>query len=107
MVQGKAALMNDDQNDIVHIPIDGTLDLHTFNPRDVHDLIKEYIDACLEEGILEIRIIHGKGRGVLRDKVHSILRRHPLVMDFSLDPGTSGWGATVIRLKKKVLIPDN
>jgi DNA-nicking Smr family endonuclease len=107
MIQGEAALMNDDQNDAVHIPIDGTLDLHTFNPRDVHDLIREYIDACLEEGISEIRIIHGKGRGVLREKVNSILREHPLVMDFSLDPGASGWGATVIRLRKKVLIQDN
>jgi len=84
----------------IHIPIDGTLDLHTFNPREVQDLLEEYISACLEKGIYEVRIIHGKGKGILRDKVHSILKRHPLVMDFSLDPGASGWGATIVLLKK-------
>jgi DNA-nicking Smr family endonuclease len=84
----------------IHIPIDGTLDLHTFNPREVQDLLEEYINACLEKGIYEVRIIHGKGKGILRDKVHSILKRHPLVMDFSLDPGASGWGVTIVLLKK-------
>jgi DNA-nicking Smr family endonuclease len=84
----------------IHIPIDGTLDLHTFNPREVQDLLEEYISACLEKGIYEVRIIHGKGKGILRDKVHSILKRHPLVMDFSLDPGASGWGVTIVLLKK-------
>ncbi|MBN1625026.1 MAG: Smr/MutS family protein [Deltaproteobacteria bacterium] len=82
------------------MPIDGTLDLHTFNPGDVSELLKDYIDACLEKDIFEIRIIHGKGKGILRDRVHSILRKHPLVMDFSLDPGASGWGATLVTLKK-------
>lgn len=91
--------MTENQNDAVHIPIDGILDLHTFNPRDVPDLLEEYIKACLENGIREIRIIHGKGKGILRDRVHSILKKHPLVKDFSLDPGASGWGATVARLK--------
>jgi DNA-nicking Smr family endonuclease len=84
----------------IHIPIDGTLDLHTFNPREVQDLLEEYISACLEKGIYEVRIIHGKGKGILRDKVHSILKRHPLVMDFSLDSGASGWGVTIVLLKK-------
>jgi DNA-nicking Smr family endonuclease len=92
--------MAENQDDTVHIPIDGTLDLHTFNPREVQDLLEEYINACLEKGIYEVRIIHGKGKGILRDKVHSILKRHPLVMDFSLDPGASGWGATIVLLKK-------
>jgi DNA-nicking Smr family endonuclease len=92
--------MNKKQNDVIRIPIDGTLDLHSFNPRDVPELLKDYIDACLEEGIYEIRIIHGKGRGILRDKVHSVLKRYPPVIDFTLDPGASGWGATIVRLKK-------
>jgi dsDNA-specific endonuclease/ATPase MutS2 len=93
--------MIEDQNDIVLIPIDGTLDLHTFDPREISDLIKDYIDACLEAGIFEIRIIHGKGKGILRDRVHSILKKIPLVVDFSLDPGSSGWGATVVQLRRK------
>jgi len=92
--------MDENQNDVIHIPIDGNLDLHTFDPGEISDLIKEYIDACLKEGIFEIRIIHGKGRGILRDKVHYILKKHPLVMDFRLDPGASGWGATIVRLGK-------
>jgi DNA-nicking Smr family endonuclease len=87
-------------NKVINIPIDGTLDLHTFNPREVKDLLDEYISACLEKGIYEVKIIHGKGKGILRDKVHAFLKRHPLVMDFYLDPGTSGWGATVVLLKK-------
>jgi len=94
-------MMTDNQdNDAVHIPIDGILDLHTFDPRDVPDLINEYITACHEAEIFEIRIIHGKGRGILRDRVQSILKRHPLVMEFSLDPGPSGWGATLVRLRQ-------
>jgi DNA-nicking Smr family endonuclease len=92
--------MNKKQNDVIRIPIDGSLDLHTFNPKDVPELLKDYIDACLEAGICEIRIIHGKGRGILRDKVHSVLKRYPPVIDFTLDPGASGWGATIVRLKK-------
>jgi DNA-nicking Smr family endonuclease len=91
--------MIEDQNDVIPLPIDGTLDLHTFDPREVNDLLKDYIGACLEAGIFGIRIIHGKGKGILRDRVHSILKTHPLVLDFSLDPGSSGWGATVVRLK--------
>ena len=92
--------MDESQNDVIQIPIDGTLDLHTFSPGDVPDLLKDYIDACLEEGICEIRIIHGKGKGILRDKVHSVLKRYPPVIDFTLDPGASGWGATIVRLRK-------
>lgn len=94
--------MIEERDDAIHIPIDGTLDLHTFNPGDVPDLLRDYINACLEEGISEIRIIHGKGKGILRDRVHSILKKHPLVADFSLDPGASGWGATIVRLRKSV-----
>jgi dsDNA-specific endonuclease/ATPase MutS2 len=93
--------MNDIPDEPIHIPIDGILDLHTFNPREISDLIKDYINACLETGIFEIQIIHGKGKGILRDRVHSILKKHPLVENFSLDPGASGWGATVVQLRKK------
>lgn len=95
----KAISVIENQDDVIHIPINGTLDLHTFNPGDVSELLKDYIDACLEEGIFEIRIIHGKGKGILRDRVHSILKKHPLVIHFSLDPGASGWGATIVQLR--------
>ena len=85
----------------VEVPIDGILDLHVFQPREVEDLIPEYIRACRQKGIRQIRIIHGKGKGVLRRIVHSLLERHPLVAGFSLDSGGSGWGATVAYLKKE------
>ena len=85
--------------DPILLPIDGQLDLHTFAPREVPLLIGDYLGACMEKGITEIRIIHGKGRGVLRETVHALLRRDPRVAHFALDTGPSGWGATVVYLK--------
>jgi DNA-nicking Smr family endonuclease len=81
-------------------PIDGTLDLHTFHPRDVKDLVPEYIGACIERGIFRIRIIHGKGTGTLRRIVHSILDRDSRVIRYWEEGGSGGsWGATVVSLK--------
>ena len=82
----------------VSIPIDGILDLHAFSPKDVSSVVQEYLRACRKKGIFEVRIIHGKGKGVLRRRVHAILEKHPRVVDFGLDPGTSGWGATLVHL---------
>ncbi len=85
----------------VEVPIDGTLDLHTFDPRDLGELIPEYLDACRERGILDVRIVHGKGRGQLRRSVHAILGRLSGVESFRLageDGG--GWGATRVRLAR-------
>ena len=84
--------------DEIRLPVDGTLDLHTFRPEDVASVVDEYIRECLEKGIYEIRIIHGKGKGVLRRTVHARLEKNPLVLDFALDTGPSGWGATLVRL---------
>jgi DNA-nicking Smr family endonuclease len=92
---------NYENDEIVEVPIDGVIDLHTFSPKDAKDVVEEYIHACAEKGINEVRIIHGKGKGVLRRIVHSLLEKHPLVVDFSLDSGASGWGATVAHLIKK------
>jgi DNA-nicking Smr family endonuclease len=92
--------MGNNDNKVIHIPIDGVLDLHTFSPKDAADVVEDYLNACLEQGIYEVRIIHGKGKGILRDSIHSILRRHPMVTDLRLDSGPSGWGATIILLKK-------
>ncbi|MFC1533042.1 Smr/MutS family protein [Thermodesulfobacteriota bacterium] len=83
----------------IHIPIDGALDLHLFSPKEAVSVVEEYIKACHEKGIYEVRIVHGKGKGVLRRKVHSLLKRHPLVAYFRLDTGPSGWGASIARLK--------
>lgn len=82
------------------IAIDGVLDLHTFRPADVKELVPDYLAACLERGILEVRIIHGKGIGQMRRTVRSILAGHPAVISFSDDYAQfGGWGATVVRLR--------
>lgn len=86
--------------DIVELPIDGFLDLHAFRPEDAASVVDEYIHACLEKSIYEVRIIHGKGKGVLRRTVHALLQKHPLVASFTLDSGPSSWGATIVRLKR-------
>ena len=84
----------------IQLPIDGVLDLHTFNPREIKDLMLDYLAACQQRGIFQVRIIHGKGIGNLRRTVHSILSKHPEVVSFSLDhPGYGGWGATLVLLK--------
>lgn len=84
--------------DAIHIPIDGTLDLHTFSPREVKDLVPDYLAECRRRGILDVRIIHGKGTGALRETVHAVLRKLPEVVHFQLAGDQSGWGATVIVL---------
>jgi DNA-nicking Smr family endonuclease len=83
------------------LPIDGVLDLHTFSPKDIGELVPDYLDACLEKGICQVRIIHGKGMGNLRRSVHAILARHPAVLSYTLDhPEYGGWGATLVQLRR-------
>ena len=77
----------------VQLPIDGTLDLHTFNPHDVKELLPHYINECRKRGIFEIRIIHGKGTGILRQTVHAILERLPGVASYKLAGGEAGGGS--------------
>ena len=88
--------------EVVEMPIDGTLDLHTFSPKDVKELVPDYLKECRDRGILEVRIIHGKGKGTLRRTVHSILDRTPEVESYALaGPLSGGWGATQLLLKAK------
>ena len=90
--------MDEEINDVIHIPIDGVLDLHAFNPKEVSSVVNEYLRACLEQGIYEVRIIHGKGKGILRRSVHAVLEQHPAVYEYKLDSGPSSWGATVVHI---------
>jgi len=86
--------------DAVEIPIDGVLDLHAFKPREVKDLVAEYLGECHRRGILHLRIIHGKGSGTLKRIVHSVLEKDPAVAGFQdAGPGGGDWGATEVLLK--------
>lgn len=94
--------MSENSDNQVEFPIDGTLDLHTFSPKEIKELVPDYIEACLEKEIYQLRIIHGKGTGTLRRIVHSILEKHPAVSDFWCEEGSGGsWGATVVDLKRE------
>jgi DNA-nicking Smr family endonuclease len=84
----------------VPLPITGELDLHTFRPADLGELIPAYLAACADRGIRDVRVIHGKGIGTLRTTVHALLRRSPLVQSFRLADEQSGsWGATLDTLR--------
>ena len=85
----------------VQLPIDGVLDLHTFRPREVGDLVAEYLTACQAKGIFQVRLIHGKGVGNLRRTVHAVLAKHPDEVAYTLDHSQlGGWGATLVRLRE-------
>lgn len=93
-------MVEDDPEKPHELPIDGVLDLHTFNPEEAKELVSDYIGACLERGITEIRVIHGKGSGVLRATVRSALKKDPRVVGFrNAELLSGGWGATIVALK--------
>lgn len=110
LAAGEGAPVRDDSDDplepadpdaAVRLPIDGSLDLHTFQPRDVKDLVPAWLEECRDAGILDVRIIHGKGIGVLRTIVHGILSEHPAVASYGHPSDGGSWGATVARLRPK------
>ena len=82
------------------IPIDGELDLHLFKPKEVKGVVEAYIDACVERGLSDLRLVHGKGIGNLRRTVHALLARHPAVERYRLGGmGEGSWGATLVTLR--------
>jgi dsDNA-specific endonuclease/ATPase MutS2 len=83
----------------VEIPITDTLDLHTFSPKEVVELLSVYFEECRRMGIYTVRIIHGKGTGTLKNRVLSYLNRNLIVMNFrDAPPDLGGWGATIVNL---------
>jgi len=83
------------------LPLEGTLDLHTFRPNEAGDVVEAFLEESQARGWREVRIIHGKGTGAMRELVHARLRRSKLVASFRLGNETSGgWGATLVTLKK-------
>jgi len=84
----------------VKLPIADTLDLHTFRPSDLSDLLDDYFRACVEADIYSVRLIHGKGKGVLRSRVLGHLRQHSLVRSYKpAPPEAGGWGAMLVELQ--------
>jgi DNA-nicking Smr family endonuclease len=88
---------NDEQ--LHRLPIESELDLHTFSPRDIPSVVDEYISAAHDAGLREVRLIHGRGRGIQRGIVQRVLDQHPLVVEF-FDAPESHLGATVALLKR-------
>jgi dsDNA-specific endonuclease/ATPase MutS2 len=85
-------------DDPVPIPIERELDLHAFAPRDIPSVVDAYLDAAHEAGLDEVRLIHGRGKGIQRGIVQHALERHSLVVEF-WDDHASHLGATIARLK--------
>ncbi len=87
---------------IVRIPIEDWIDLHTFSPKEIPSLLEEYLSECQKKGYQEVRIIHGKGKGIQRSIVRAFLKKSPLVETFRQAPPDAGsWGATLVSLRKK------
>ncbi len=86
----------------VRIPIEDALDLHPFSPREIPDVVETYLDEASALGFREVRLIHGKGIGVRRERIRALLETHPLVESFGDAPAERGhWGATIVRLKPR------
>ena len=84
----------------IQIPIEDVLDLHTFRPKDIADLLENYFEECIKAGIFSVRVIHGKGKGIQKRQVQRILRNNPTVKSFKdAPPEAGGWGATLVQLK--------
>ncbi len=91
--------MSDDADAVVQLPIEETLDLHTFSPREVTAVVEEYLHAAHHLGLREVRLIHGRGTGIQRARVHSLVSRLPFVVQaYDAPPDRGGWGATVVVL---------
>jgi DNA-nicking Smr family endonuclease len=89
-----------ESDEVVELPIEDALDLHAFHPRDVRAVVEEYLAAARARGFAEVRIIHGRGTGIQRAIVRSLLERSPHVLAFRDAEGErGGWGATVVALR--------
>jgi DNA-nicking Smr family endonuclease len=83
----------------IAVPIEDVLDLHTFAAKEVAGLLQDYLELCREKGILEVRIIHGKGQGIQRARVRRLLAANAVVLAFREAPcERGGWGATLVIL---------
>ena len=88
---------------VVKLTIEDVLDLHTFRPKDIPDLLEDYFTECLKAGIYSVRIIHGKGKGVQKRRVQELLKKNSMVTAFKgAPPEAGGWGATLVELSRNL-----
>jgi dsDNA-specific endonuclease/ATPase MutS2 len=91
---------DDEMPDEVVVPTEDSIDLHPFRPADVRSVVEAYLEEAIAAGFPEVRLIHGRGIGVQREIVRSLLSRHPAVLEFRDAPAErGGWGATIVRLR--------
>ena len=84
---------------VVKLAIEDVLDLHTFRPKDIPDLLEDYFTECIRAGIYSVRIIHGKGKGIQKKRVRGLLEKNSMVRTFNeAPPEAGGWGATLVEL---------
>jgi DNA-nicking Smr family endonuclease len=90
----------EDPNEAVVLPIEDAIDLHAFGPKDIPSVVESYLEAARERGLREVRIIHGRGKGIQKERVRQVLGRNPHVAHFEeATPERGGFGATVVKLK--------
>jgi DNA-nicking Smr family endonuclease len=93
-------MSEDDEDEPVELPVTGELDLHAFAPRDIPLVVEEYVRVCRERGILRLRLVHGRGKGVQRAVVRRLLAQLPGIAGFAdAAPDSGGWGATSVQLE--------
>ena len=93
---------------VVKLNIEDVLDLHTFRPKDIPDLLEDYFTECLKVGIYSIRIIHGKGKGIQKRHVRGLLKKNSMVTTFKEAPAEAGgWGATLVELSRNLDTEDS
>jgi DNA-nicking Smr family endonuclease len=95
-------MTDDDPDEPVVLPIEDSIDLHPFSPKEIPSVVESYLEAAREAGFEEVRVIHGRGKGVQKERVRQVLGRSPLVAHFEeATPDRGGFGATVVTLKLK------
>ncbi len=90
----------DEEPEPVELPIEDYIDLHPFAPQEIPQVVDSYLEAAQQRGFREVRLVHGRGKGVQRARVRSLVSDHPLVVSFQdAPPSRGGWGATLVILK--------
>jgi DNA-nicking Smr family endonuclease len=97
----RSKILNHNEIEPLKLAIEDVLDLHTFHPKDIPNLLEDYFCECMKAGIFSVRIIHGKGKGVQKRRVQRLLKENPVVVSFKDAPREAGgWGATLVALKR-------